>query len=197
MCKNLNFSCGKLAWSKADKYSRTCQGLKEKLMEHSKRSGCHWNAPDDMQLLVVERAMRKKVCYADFDENDQMIDNTKVLAESSCEEDSEDDGAYNDMMLSRKKIGSPTRREPNEQTKSEPKKKKKRAPKGVKRGRTPSPSPKNEKRRRQTRISRMVDECLYAADDAEAKAADAAAAALTVREKLDDLAAELDDQIKD
>ena len=110
-----------------------------------------------------------------------------------CEEDSEDDGAYNDMMLSRKKIGSPTRSEPNERTKSEPKKKKKRAPKDVKRERTPSPSPKNEKRRRQTRISRMVDECLYAADDAEAKAADAAAAAVRVREKLVDLAAELDD----
>ena len=179
-------------------------------MDHSKGSGCHWHAPDDMQLVVVERAMRKKLCYADFDDTDNMIEDTEVLAESSCEEDSEDDGAYNDMMLSRKKIGSPTRSEPNEQTKSEPKKKKKRAPKDVKRERTPSPSPKNEKRRRspshasiwakasssrKTKIGRMVDECLYAADDAEAKAADAAAAAFTVCEKLENLAAELDDQV--
>ena len=114
------------------------------------------------------------------------------------------------MMLSRKKIGSPTRREPNEQTNSEPKKKKKRAPKGVKRERSPSLSPKNEKRRRspshtstkakasfsrKTNFGRMVDACLYAADDAEAKAADAAAAAFTVCEKLKNLAAELDDQV--
>ena len=39
----------------------------------------------------------------------------------------------------------------------------------------------------------MVDECLHATDDAEAKVADAQAAVHFLKEKLEDLAAKLDD----
>ena len=39
----------------------------------------------------------------------------------------------------------------------------------------------------------MVDECLHATDDAEAKVADAQAAVCFLKEKLEDLAAKLDD----
>ena len=140
-----------------------------------------------MKQMVVERAMRKKLCYASLDDDENMLPETEVLAASSGDEDSGDE-AYTQMMLSRKKVGSPKRREPNET-----KKKKKRR-------QSSSRSPKKfwaegsrKKLRGSASISVMVDECLNAADDAEAKATDAQAATRFLKEKLEDLAAKLDD----
>ena len=192
-CKDLKFSCGKLAWSKVDKNSETPEGLKEKLLDHSKGSGCHWDAPDEMKRMIVERAMRKKLCYADFDSDDNMVPGTEMLADSSSGEDSGDE-AYTQMMLSRRKTGSPTNvRSPKRRERNETKKK-------TKRRQSSSPSRKGfraegsrKKARGSALIGSMLDECLHAAEDAEAKAADAQAAASFFKEKLEDLAAKLGD----
>ena len=36
MRKDLKFSCGKVAWSKVDKNSETPEGLKDKLLDHTR-----------------------------------------------------------------------------------------------------------------------------------------------------------------
>ena len=41
-----------------------------------------------MKQMIVERAMRKKMCYADFDSDGNMVPGTEMLADSSSGEDS-------------------------------------------------------------------------------------------------------------
>ena len=60
-----------------------------------------------MKQMIVERAMRKKMGYADFDSDDNMVPGTEMLADSTSGEDSGDE-AYTQMMLRRRKTGSPT-----------------------------------------------------------------------------------------
>ena len=105
--KDYKFSCTELTWKRADKTSRSRDDLQKKLVKHSEGSGLHWNAPTAMMNKVVEQAMRTKVCYADFDEDDNMIAGTEVTAESSDEESADED--YKAMMLDRKKTQSPKR----------------------------------------------------------------------------------------
>ena len=191
-CKDYKYSCGQRAWSKTDKQSRSLEGLEKKLKEHNEGSGLHWNAPDDMKQLVVDRALIKKVCHAQFDEDHNMVEGSEVLAASSGESEDE---AYAQMMRDRKLIGSPSRRK----AKDEEKPKKRKPNNKAKRRKVSSPSPPpraaggvwadpGRGSSSSTTIQQCLEDCLDLAADAKDKSERAMELVDALQEKLEDLA---------
>ena len=58
----------------------------------------HSDAPTAMKHVIVDHAMATKVCHADFDDGNKMLDRTEVLAESSSGEASADE-EYKAIMI--------------------------------------------------------------------------------------------------
>ena len=85
----------------------------------------HSEAPTRMTHIVLAHAMRKKVCYAEFDDEHKMIDGTEVLAEPSDDEE-ETDEEYKAVMMQRRKVISPKKERVSPPSKREDKKRRRR-----------------------------------------------------------------------